>query len=59
MQDAGPELEKFVSTKKYEPGVMLALRQMVVDIRNEVTLYGSLEGRAAGRCRRTCATRCT
>ena len=44
MQDEQPELEKFVSTKKYEPGVMLALRQMVVDIRNEVTLYGSLKG---------------
>jgi PiT family inorganic phosphate transporter len=29
MQDAGPELEKFVSTKTYEPGVMLALQQMV------------------------------
>jgi PiT family inorganic phosphate transporter len=37
-------LENFVSTKKYEPGVMLALRQIVVDIRNEVTLYGSLKG---------------
>jgi PiT family inorganic phosphate transporter len=44
MQDAQPELENFVSTKKYEPGVMLALRQLVVDIRNEVTLYGSLKG---------------
>jgi len=44
MQDAEPELENFVSTKKYEPGVMLAMRQMVVDIRNEVTLYGSLKG---------------
>jgi PiT family inorganic phosphate transporter len=44
MADEQPELEKFVSTKQYEPGVMLALRQMVVDIRNEVTLYGSLKG---------------
>jgi PiT family inorganic phosphate transporter len=44
VQDEQPELEKFVSTKKYEPGVMLALRQEVVDIRNEVTLYGSLKG---------------
>jgi PiT family inorganic phosphate transporter len=43
MQDEEPELENFVSTKKYEPAVMLALRQMVVDIRNEVTLYGSLK----------------
>ena len=44
MQDAEPELENFLQTKKYEPGVMLALRQTVVDIRNEVTLYGSLKG---------------
>jgi PiT family inorganic phosphate transporter len=44
MADEQPELEKFVSTKQYEPGVMLALRQIVVDIRNEVTLYGSLKG---------------
>jgi PiT family inorganic phosphate transporter len=44
MADEQPELENFVSTKKYEPGVMLALRQIVVDIRNEVTLYGSLKG---------------
>jgi PiT family inorganic phosphate transporter len=43
MQDEQSELEKFVSTKTYEPGVMLALRQMVVDIRNEVTLYGDLK----------------
>ncbi len=44
MPDEESELENFVSTKKYEPGVMLALRQIVVDIRNEVTLYGSLKG---------------
>ena len=42
LQSATPELEKFVSTKKYEPGVMLALQQMVVDIRNEATDYGAL-----------------
>src|SRR5271170_4574470 len=42
LQDATPQLEKFVSTKKYEPGVMLALQQMVIDIRNEATDYGSL-----------------
>jgi inorganic phosphate transporter, PiT family len=42
LQDPGPELEKFVSTKKYEPGVMLALQQMITDIRNEATSYGSL-----------------
>jgi PiT family inorganic phosphate transporter len=44
VQDDEQELEKFVSTKTYEPAVMLALRQMVVDIRNEVTLYKSLKG---------------
>ena len=44
MSDEQEELEQFVSTKQYQPAVMLALRQMVVDIRNEVTLYGSLKG---------------
>jgi PiT family inorganic phosphate transporter len=44
IQDAGPELEKFVSTKKYTPAVTLALRQMVIDIRNETLQYGSLKG---------------
>jgi PiT family inorganic phosphate transporter len=44
MQDENTELTNFVSTKTYEPAVMLALRQMVVDIHNEVTLYGSLKG---------------
>jgi inorganic phosphate transporter, PiT family len=39
-----PELESFVATKKYEPGVTLALQQMVIDIRNEVVAYGSLKG---------------
>jgi PiT family inorganic phosphate transporter len=42
VQDPGPELEKFVSNKKYEPGVILALQQEVTDIRNEATNYGSL-----------------
>ena len=42
IQDPGPELENFVSTKKYEPGVMLALQQMIINIRNEATSYGSL-----------------
>jgi inorganic phosphate transporter, PiT family len=42
MQEAEPELQKFVSTKQFEPGVTLALRQIVTDIRNETTLYGSL-----------------
>jgi PiT family inorganic phosphate transporter len=36
------ELEKFVSTKKYEPGVMLALQSEINEIRNEATSYGSL-----------------
>jgi PiT family inorganic phosphate transporter len=44
MQEAEPELENYVSTKQYEPGVMLALQQMVIDIRNETTAYGSLKG---------------
>ena len=42
LHDAGPELEHFVSTKTYEPGVVLALQQMITDIRNEATSYGSL-----------------
>jgi len=40
--EASPVLEDFVNTKKYQPGVMLALQQEVVDIRNEATSYGSL-----------------
>ncbi len=40
--EAQPELEKFVEVKKYEPGVINALEQMVTDIRNEATQYGSL-----------------
>jgi PiT family inorganic phosphate transporter len=42
LQDAGAELQKFVSTKKYEPVVIAALQQEIVDIRNEATSYGSL-----------------
>jgi inorganic phosphate transporter, PiT family len=42
IEDAGPELEHFVSTKQYEPGVMLALQEQVTDIRNEANLWGSL-----------------
>jgi PiT family inorganic phosphate transporter len=38
------ELQHFLDTKKYEPGVMLALQQEVNDIRNEATSYGSLGG---------------
>jgi PiT family inorganic phosphate transporter len=40
--DSGPELESFVSTHKFVPSTMLALQQMVGDIRNEATQYGSL-----------------
>jgi PiT family inorganic phosphate transporter len=42
VSENGPELEKFVSTKKFEPAVTVALEQMVTDIRNEANLYGSL-----------------
>jgi PiT family inorganic phosphate transporter len=42
LQDAGAELEHFISSKKYEPGVMLALQQQVTDIRNEASSYGAL-----------------
>jgi PiT family inorganic phosphate transporter len=41
--DAEPELEHFVSTKKYQPTVMLALQQEITNIRNEVTAYGTLK----------------
>jgi len=40
--DPQPTLENFLSTKKYDPSVMLALQQEVTDIRNEATNYGSL-----------------
>jgi inorganic phosphate transporter, PiT family len=39
-----PVLEHFVSTKTFTPVVTLALEQQITDIRNEVTLYGSLKG---------------
>jgi inorganic phosphate transporter, PiT family len=42
LQDAGPQLEHFISTRKYEPGVILALQREVTDIRNEATSYGAL-----------------
>ncbi len=47
--DAEPELEHFVSVKKYTPSVMLALQQEVVNMRNEVTAYGTLKGVPAER----------
>lgn len=40
--DSGPELERFVSSHKFQPSTMLALQQMVNDIRNEAVGYGSL-----------------
>jgi PiT family inorganic phosphate transporter len=40
--DSGQELERFVSSHKYEPATMLALQQMVISIRNEAVSYGSL-----------------
>ena len=40
--DSGQELERFVSSHKYEPATMLALQQMVINIRNEAVSYGSL-----------------
>ncbi|HEV2646641.1 MAG TPA: inorganic phosphate transporter [Acidobacteriaceae bacterium] len=43
LQEAGPELEHFVSSKKFEPGITLALQQMVIDIRNETSEYKTLK----------------
>ncbi len=42
MGDPEPELEQFVSSKKYEPGVLLALQQQVNNISNEAVQYGAL-----------------
>jgi PiT family inorganic phosphate transporter len=41
-RDPGLELENFVRTKKYDPSIMPALREMVLAIRNEAASYGSL-----------------
>lgn len=40
--DAATDLEQFVSSHKFQPSTMLALQQMVVNIRNEAVSYGSL-----------------
>jgi PiT family inorganic phosphate transporter len=40
--DSQPELENFVAKHQFTPATMLALRQTVADIQNEVTRYGSL-----------------
>src|SRR6202042_3066259 len=45
---SGPELENFVSTHKFTPSTMLALQEMVGDIRNEETQYKSLAAVPAG-----------
>ena len=42
VQDAQQELEKFVSSHKFEPTTMVALQQMVTKIRDEAVGYGSL-----------------
>ena len=43
MGDPGPELEQFISSKKFEPGVIPALEAEVNDIRNQATSYGALK----------------
>jgi len=40
--DAGTDLEDFVSAHTFKPTTMLALRQTVNDIQNEVSRYGAL-----------------
>jgi PiT family inorganic phosphate transporter len=40
--DSQPELESFISTHKFQPATMLALQELIGDIRNEATRYGSL-----------------
>jgi len=42
ISDAQPELEHFVAKREFTPSTMLALRQTVNDIQNEVTRYGTL-----------------
>jgi inorganic phosphate transporter, PiT family len=40
--DSQAALEHFISTKTYDPSVMLALQEEINDIHNEASLYGSL-----------------
>jgi len=40
--DSSAELSRFVQEKSYQPQTILALEQMVTDIRNEANQYGSL-----------------
>jgi PiT family inorganic phosphate transporter len=42
LQQAEPELTEFVGKKKFNPNVIPALQQEIVDIRNEATSYGTL-----------------
>ncbi len=42
ISEAQPDLEDFVSKHQFKPTTMLALRQTVNDIQNEVVLYGTL-----------------
>ena len=41
-QDADAVLQQYVSTKKYESNVAVALQQQVINIRNEANVYHSL-----------------
>jgi inorganic phosphate transporter, PiT family len=40
--ESGPELQRFISQRKFEPATMTAVGEMVASIRNEVVNYGSL-----------------
>ena len=40
--ESGPELERFVADKKFQPQTIVALEEMMTDIRNEASSYGSL-----------------
>ncbi|HEY4356389.1 MAG TPA: anion permease [Acidobacteriaceae bacterium] len=42
LADSSQELERFVADKSYQPQTIVALEQMVGDIRNEASSYGSL-----------------
>ena len=42
IKDPGSELERFIASHRYDPSTMLALQQMVTDVRNEAVGYGSL-----------------
>jgi inorganic phosphate transporter, PiT family len=44
LQDADVQLQQFIATKKYDPGVIPALEAQINDIRNETDRYHSLSG---------------